>query len=59
LGILCFLLFVIVNTQRNKNIFKKLNFQGNEIEIFEESEESYFDKYLNIWQLFSQNVKDA
>lgn len=27
--------------------FSKLNLQGNEIEIFEESDDSYFDKYLN------------
>ncbi|MCC3868646.1 hypothetical protein K0039_10560 [Terrisporobacter mayombei] len=33
--------------QKNKSIFKKLNFSGNEIEIFEKSDESYFDKYLN------------
>lgn len=56
LGIICFLLFVIVNTQKNKNIFKKLNFQGNEIEIFEESEESYFDKYLNEVLYLFENI---
>ena len=56
LGIFCFLLFVIVNTQKNKNIFKKLNFQGNEIEIFEESEESYFDKYLNEVLYLFENI---
>lgn len=33
--------------QKNRNVFRKLNFQGNEIEIFEESDDSYFDKYLN------------
>ncbi|MCI9078714.1 MAG: hypothetical protein HFH68_07290 [Lachnospiraceae bacterium] len=33
--------------QKNKNVFRKLNLQGNEIEIFEESDDSYFDKYLN------------
>ncbi len=33
--------------QKNKNIFRKLNLNGNEIEIFEESDDSYFDKYLN------------
>lgn len=33
--------------KKNKNVFRKLNLQGNEIEIFEESDDSYFDKYLN------------
>ena len=33
--------------KRTKNVFRKLNLQGNEIEIFEESDDSYFDKYLN------------
>ncbi|MCC3863157.1 hypothetical protein K0040_02360 [Terrisporobacter petrolearius] len=39
--------FNFVRMQKNKSIFKKLNFSGNEIEIFEKSDESYFDKYLN------------
>lgn len=51
-GIGCFiivliLIFQILLVQKNKSIFKKLNIQGNEIEIFEESDDSYFDKYLN------------
>ena len=33
--------------QTNKNLFKKLNLQGTEIEIFENNDDSYFDKYLN------------
>ncbi|MGL3067036.1 MULTISPECIES: YobI family P-loop NTPase [Planococcus] len=37
-------LFVI---QNNRNIFKTLSLQGNQIEILEESDDSYFDKYLN------------
>lgn len=40
-------LYNLVRMQKNKSIFKKLNFSGNEIEIFEKSDESYFDKYLN------------
>jgi len=40
-------LYSIIKIQKNKNIFKKVKLQGNEIEIFEESDESYFDKYLN------------
>ncbi|MFF2755334.1 hypothetical protein ACFVR1_16470 [Psychrobacillus sp. NPDC058041] len=51
-GILCSIIFgitiySIITTQKNKNIFKRLNLQGNEIEIFQETNESYFDKYLN------------
>lgn len=42
-----FILYDIISTQKNKNIFRKLNIQGNEFEIFEESDDSYFDKYLN------------
>ncbi|RED55687.1 hypothetical protein [Cohnella lupini] len=40
-------IYILVKTQKNRNIFRKINLQGNEIEIFEEHEESYFDKYLN------------
>ena len=37
----------LIRIQREKNIFRKLNIKGNEIEIFEKSDDSYFDKYLN------------
>ena len=37
----------MIRIQREKNIFRKLNIKGNEIEIFEKSDDSYFDKYLN------------
>lgn len=40
-------IYGVVKIQKNRNIFRKLNLQGNEIEIFEESNDSYFDKYLN------------
>lgn len=40
-------LYKLVSLQKNKNILRKLSLQGNEIEIFEEGEASYFDKYLN------------
>lgn len=50
-------LFVI---QNNRNIFKKLNLQGNQIEILEESEDSYFDKYLNeVLYVFENSGADA
>lgn len=37
----------LLQLQKNRNLIRKLNFQGNQIEIFEESDDSYFDKYLN------------
>lgn len=50
-------LFVI---QNNRNIFKKLNLQGNQIEILEESDDSYFDKYLNeVIYIFENSNADA
>lgn len=42
-----FCAYYIILLQTNKNIFRKISFQGNEIEIFSESDESIFDKYLN------------
>lgn len=46
-GLSCPIIYELVKIQKNKNIFHKLKLQGNEIEIFEESDDSYFDKYLN------------
>lgn len=40
-------LYQLIKAQKNKNIFRKLSVQGNEIEIFGEDDNSYFDKYLN------------
>lgn len=40
-------LYRIILIQKSKNVFRKLNVQGNEIEIFKDSDESFFDKYLN------------
>ena len=42
-----FAVYGLISVQKNRNIFRKLNFKGNEIEIFAESKDSYFDKYLN------------
>ncbi|WP_461811475.1 YobI family P-loop NTPase, partial [Faecalimonas sp.] len=47
IGLVFFLIYGLIKIQKNKNVFRKLNLQGNEIEIFEESDDSYFDKYLN------------
>ncbi len=53
-------IFTIIWAQKNRNIFKKLNFQGNEIEIFEENDDSYFDKYLNeVLYLFENSDADV
>lgn len=64
-GILAFLIlgkgvYDLIIIQSNRNIFKRLNLQGNEIEIFEESNESYFDKYLNeVLYIFENSDADA
>jgi hypothetical protein len=47
IGLVFVIIFGLIKIQKNKNVFRKLNLQGNEIEIFEESDDSYFDKYLN------------
>ncbi len=52
------LIYKIIKVQKNRNIFRKFSFQGNEIEIFEETEESYFDKYLNEVLYLFENVED-
>lgn len=53
-------IYGLVKIQKNKNVFRKLNFQGNEIEIFQESNDSYFDKYLNeVLYLFENAEVDA
>lgn len=57
-SIFCFFSFRILLAQKNKSIFKKLSFQGNEIEIFEESDDSYFDKYLNEVLYLFDNVDE-
>lgn len=40
-------IYEIIILQKSTKLFRKFNFQGNEIEVFEESKDSYFDKYLN------------
>lgn len=49
-------MYEIVKAQKSKNIFKRLNIQGNEIEILGESDDSYFDKYLNEVLYLFENV---
>lgn len=58
--LLSFIVYWGIRVQKNKNIFRKLNLQGNEIEIFEESDDSYFDKYLNeVLYLFENAEADV
>ncbi len=56
LTLLSFFVYGLIKIQKNKNVFRKLNLQGNEIEIFEESDDSYFDKYLNEVLYLFENV---
>lgn len=50
----------LVKAQKIKNLFKKINVNGNEIEIFENQDDSYFDKYLNeILYLFDNIEQDV
>lgn len=64
-GFICTILsfvfiYKLIKTQKNRNVLKKINLQGNEIEIFEESKESYFDRYLNeVLYLFENVDADA
>ncbi|WP_145558706.1 YobI family P-loop NTPase [Yersinia mollaretii] len=51
---------VLVKAQKNRNMLRKISLQGNEIDIFEESEDSYFDRYLNeVLYLFENVDADA
>ncbi|NGT02698.1 hypothetical protein [Clostridium perfringens] len=53
-------IYNLVKIQKNKNVFRKIKLQGNEIEIFEESDDSYFDKYLNeVLYLFENSNSDV
>lgn len=60
IGLFSIMIFKSIYIQKNKNVFRKINLQGNEIEIFEENEDSYFDKYLNeVLYLFENSDADA
>lgn len=37
----------MINSQKHKKTLKKISFQGNDLEIFSDDKDSYFDKYLN------------
>lgn len=51
------IIFLLIRAQKNKSIFRKISLQGNEIEIFEEQDDSYFDKYLNEVLYLFENVE--
>ena len=46
----------LVEVQHSKNILRKISVQGNEIEIFADNNDSYFDKYLNEVLYLFQNT---
>lgn len=53
-------IYNVVKIQKNKNLFHKVTVQGNTIEIFENKDESYFDKYLNeVLYLFEEAEADV
>lgn len=47
LTILGYVIFKLVYAQYTNSFIRKISFQGNEIEIGNESKNSFFDKYLN------------
>ena len=50
----------IIKAHNNRKIIKRANVKGLEIEIFEDSNESYFDKYLNeVLYLFDRSNADV
>ena len=51
------LIFFLIRAQKNKNLFHKISLQGNEIEIFGEQDDSYFDKYLNEVLYLFENIE--
>ena len=52
--------FKLIKVQNSKNILRKISVQGNEIEIFADNNDSYFDKYLNeVLYLFENTNVDG
>ena len=52
--------FKLIKVQHSKNILRKISVQGNEIEIFADNNDSYFDKYLNeVLYLFENTDVDG
>ena len=42
-----YIIYQLIKIQKEKNIFKKISIRGNELEVFSNSNESYFDKQLS------------
>lgn len=61
LTILCSIFtYNVIKMQKLKKFLKRITLQGNEIEIFENDDESFFDKYLNeVLYLFENSNVDA
>lgn len=62
-GIICTIcsvrfIYKLIEGQKLKTLFRKISFQGNEIEIFEGQDDSYFDKYLNEVLYLFENVDE-
>ena len=58
--IFTYIIFAVSKAQINKNIVKKLSFQGSSFELFDEKAESYFDKYLNeVLYIFKNSNADV
>ena len=59
-GLLIWFAYSVIQLQKNRNLFRRVNVKGNEIEIFEQSNDSYFDKYLNeVLYLFDNSDTDV
>jgi hypothetical protein len=53
-----FLVYRIIKLQESHNLIKKASISGLEIEIFNDSNDSFFDKYLNEVLYLFKNVKE-
>lgn len=59
-GVGAYYIYSVVKKQRFKAVIRKLSLQGNDIELFENNNDSFFDKYLNeVLYLFENTHVDA
>lgn len=59
-GILYYAVYALIKLQKTRSILRKLKIQENEIEILEDTNDSYFDKYLNeVLYLFENAEEDV
>ncbi|MDM5044085.1 hypothetical protein QTN56_04280 [Latilactobacillus sakei] len=59
-GSIVFFMYSIIKFQINKQFLKKITIKGNEIEIFQDQNESYFDKFMNdVIYLFTSSGKNV